>query len=152
MLWLVASICMGLYTDFHQLWSSSSLNMHESVQIFIAGETARASWVLRRCHTMKRLHAMLRANVAINVTAICNNACAQHCRSRINFYFWNVAGNIACNPCKACHTKQFCHCMQRCMQCFIVRQRFKFEDQNLQALTCINIWPGRLGNHWLRKT
>ena len=34
--------------------------------------------VLRHCHTMKRLHSTLLANVAINVTAICNDA-------------WNVA-------------------------------------------------------------
>ena len=31
--------------------------------------------MLRCCHMMKRLHAKLCANVAISVTAICNNAC-----------------------------------------------------------------------------
>ena len=103
---------------------------------------------MQLCGALQRTLITLRVKaLSHNETIACNAACKrcnqcdshlqrcmQRCRIRINFHFWNVAGNVACNTCKACHTKQFYRCMQRCMQCFIVRQRFKGNTQKTNRL------------------
>ena len=92
---------------------------------FIAHPVLRTFESLTSCKIMALSHD---ETIAFHAACKRCNQCDSHlqrymqrCRRRVDFYFWNVA----CNTCKACHTKQFWRCVQRWMQCFIVRQHFK---------------------------
>ena len=79
------------------------------------------------------------------------NCCAQCCRSRIWFYFWNIARNVARNNFNSGHTVQFTHCVQYCTQCCIVQPALRLDPDAKGLLVRVHSgrvrWGGGGGGH-----